>query len=127
MKDKTTGSVVTVKRAIKTLKGAADDVTKAMFIRECKLMVKLGKHRNICRMTGAAMQQVPWLRIIELVAVASGKAAAKAGSTMASMRATPRSLASGQPNKNTSTSRSTAPPGSSCASKKRREKKEPKI
>lgn len=79
MKDKTTGSVVTVKRAIKTLKGAADDVTKAMFIRECKLMVKLGKHRNICRMTGAAMQQVPWLRIIELVAVASGKAAAKAG------------------------------------------------
>ena len=68
VKDKTTGSVVTVKRAIKTLKGAADDVTKAMFIRECKLMVKLGKHRNICRMTGVAMQQVPWLRIIEFAA-----------------------------------------------------------
>ena len=74
VKDKKTGSQVVVRRAVKTLKGHADDVTKASFVRECKLMVKLGKHKNICRMTGVVMQQVPWLRVIEYAAYGDLKA-----------------------------------------------------
>ena len=68
------GKEVAAKRAVKTLKGIADSSEKGYFTRECMLMVAIGKHKNICRMTGIAMQQAPWLRIIEYAAYGDMKA-----------------------------------------------------
>jgi len=67
------GKEVAAKRAVKTLK-TADTTEKGYFTRECMLMVAIGKHKNICRMTGIAMQQSPWLRIIEYAAYGDMKA-----------------------------------------------------
>ena len=62
-----TGAKIKMKRAVKTLKGIADEQSKKMFMRECLIMVAIGNNRNICRMIGVAVQQAPWLCVLEFV------------------------------------------------------------
>jgi len=61
------GQKVLVKRAVKTLKGVADDVSKTLFMREAMIMVAIGAHRNVVKMVGVAVQQAPWLVVLEFV------------------------------------------------------------
>jgi serine/threonine protein kinase len=52
-------------RAVKMLKADANKDAKAEFIRECQMMVKCDGHENLVRMVGVAVQQAPWLCVLE--------------------------------------------------------------
>eukprot|EP00039_Didymoeca_costata_P028262 m.20511 g.20511 ORF g.20511 m.20511 type:complete len:651 (-) comp6865_c0_seq1:143-2095(-) len=53
------------KRAVKMLKGEADAKAKEEFMHECNVMLELGSHPNVVRMVGVAVQQIPWLCVLE--------------------------------------------------------------
>ena len=65
LKDKGTGTVVRNPRAVKMLKGEADKKAKEEFMRECNMMLDIGEHPNVVQMVGVAVQQVPWLCVLE--------------------------------------------------------------
>jgi serine/threonine protein kinase len=62
------GKMVDSKRAVKTLKGAADAVSKALFARKAMTMIGMGNHKNLCHLKGLVMQQAPWLSVFEYCA-----------------------------------------------------------
>ena len=47
------------------LKGQADKKAKEEFMRECNMMLEIGEHPNVVQMVGVAVQQVPWLCVLE--------------------------------------------------------------
>lgn len=51
-------------RAVKLLKNAAGPADKAQFINECMAMLEL-QHDNVVRLIGVAIQQKPWLAVLE--------------------------------------------------------------
>lgn len=55
------------KRAVKMLKGSATRDAKKEFVRECDMMIEAGKHRNLVQMVGVALQQSPWLCVLEFL------------------------------------------------------------
>jgi hypothetical protein len=59
------GKIVKTPRAVKTLKSnIADETAKKMFLRECLIMVAVGKHKHVVSMVGVAVQQAPWLVVL---------------------------------------------------------------
>eukprot|EP00039_Didymoeca_costata_P010634 m.143760 g.143760 ORF g.143760 m.143760 type:complete len:780 (+) comp14905_c0_seq3:253-2592(+) len=60
-------SAVKVPRAVKMMKSAATQKVKNEYIREAITMLKVGDHENIVRMVGVAVQQAPWLVVLEFV------------------------------------------------------------
>ena len=67
-KSKKTGKPVEVPRAVKTLKtGGASEADKNEFLREAMIMLAVGKHANVVRMVGVAVQQAPWLVVLEFM------------------------------------------------------------
>ena len=67
-KSKKTGKPVDVPRAVKTLKtGGATEADKNEFLREAMIMLAVGKHSNVVRMVGVAVQQAPWLVVLEFM------------------------------------------------------------
>ena len=65
VKDKASGAVTEERRAVKMLKGEADKKAKEEFMRECNMMLDIGEHPNVVQMVGVAVQQVPWLCVLE--------------------------------------------------------------
>eukprot|EP00049_Salpingoeca_infusionum_P027774 m.34228 g.34228 ORF g.34228 m.34228 type:complete len:1156 (-) comp9750_c0_seq1:1510-4977(-) len=53
-----------IKRAVKLLRNAASVADKTEFLREAETMLKL-EHQNIVQMAGVAVQQRPWLCVLE--------------------------------------------------------------
>jgi len=53
-----------IMRAIKVLKGAASVADRGEFLHEAEMMLKL-KHPNLVELVGVAVQQRPWLTVIE--------------------------------------------------------------
>ena len=51
-------------RAVKLLKGNADEAAKDEFVRECESMLAVD-HPNLVRMVAVCVQQAPWLCILE--------------------------------------------------------------
>lgn len=63
-----TDVTVTVPRAVKMLKGAATEKIKQEYIREAITMLRVGEeHDGVVRMVGVAVQQAPWLVVLEFV------------------------------------------------------------
>ena len=62
---KTANKIVERKRAVKMLKAGADKSAKAEFIRECQMMLRCDGHENLVNMVGVAVQQAPWLCVLE--------------------------------------------------------------
>jgi serine/threonine protein kinase len=58
---------VTVPRAVKMMKSAATQQVKDEYCREAITMLKIGDHDNIVRLIGVAVQQAPWLMVLEFV------------------------------------------------------------
>jgi len=56
-----------IKRAVKMLKNGATPDAKTEFVQECNMMVLAGKHPNIVQMVGVALQQPPWLCVLEFL------------------------------------------------------------
>jgi len=54
-----------IKRAVKKLKGEAHAKAKAEFMSECNVMLEIGEHPNVVQMVGVAIQQTPWLCVLE--------------------------------------------------------------
>jgi hypothetical protein len=52
--------------AVKMLRSGANPANKAEFLREASIMVDL-QHPNVCAILGVAMQQRPWLAVLEYV------------------------------------------------------------
>eukprot|EP00050_Salpingoeca_kvevrii_P007735 m.298238 g.298238 ORF g.298238 m.298238 type:complete len:1104 (-) comp13814_c0_seq1:278-3589(-) len=61
-----TGNTETVKRAVKTLRGQASDADRDEFVHEAEIMLKI-KHRNLVNLIGVAVQQRPWLMVLEFL------------------------------------------------------------
>jgi serine/threonine protein kinase len=62
------GTAVEVPRAVKTLKtSGATAADKNEFLREALIMLAVGKHVNVVRMVGVAVQQAPWLVVLEFM------------------------------------------------------------
>lgn len=59
--------VTVVKRGVKMLKGSATPNAKAEFTHECTMMVEAGPHPNVVQMVGVALQQAPWLCVLEFI------------------------------------------------------------
>lgn len=55
----------TRKVAVKLLKAGAGGDAKSDFVRECLMMMKCGDHPNLATMIGAAVQQAPFLCVLE--------------------------------------------------------------
>jgi serine/threonine protein kinase len=51
-------------RAVKILASASSQKHRAAFIEEAEVMLKL-KHKNLTQLVGVAIQQRPWLSVIE--------------------------------------------------------------
>ena len=62
---KKSGKMIEKQRAVKMLKAVADKAAKAEFIRECQMMLKCDGHENLVNMVGVAVQQAPWLCVLE--------------------------------------------------------------
>eukprot|EP00040_Diaphanoeca_grandis_P036144 m.229306 g.229306 ORF g.229306 m.229306 type:complete len:1041 (+) comp33557_c8_seq2:286-3408(+) len=62
-----TGKKIPITRAVKTLKAGAEGVDKNEFLREALIMLAVGKHANIVSMVGVAVQQAPWLVVLEFM------------------------------------------------------------
>eukprot|EP00041_Stephanoeca_diplocostata_P034738 m.1200197 g.1200197 ORF g.1200197 m.1200197 type:complete len:779 (-) comp24572_c0_seq34:2227-4563(-) len=60
------GSVTKVKRAVKLLKGAASEGDRGEFVREAETMLNFD-HDNVVRLIGVAVQQSPWLTVLEFM------------------------------------------------------------
>jgi hypothetical protein len=60
-------SNVRVPRAVKMMRSAADEETRQEFIRETMNMVHLGDHPNVVRLIGVAVEEYPWLAVLEFV------------------------------------------------------------
>ena len=59
---------VTVPRAVKMMKSAATEAVKTEYIREAITMLRVGEdHENVVRLVGVAVQQAPWLVVLEFV------------------------------------------------------------
>jgi len=58
---------VRVPRAVKMMRSAADEATKEEFIRETMNMVHIGDHQNVVRLIGVAVEEYPWLAVLEFV------------------------------------------------------------
>eukprot|EP00053_Salpingoeca_punica_P018360 m.179640 g.179640 ORF g.179640 m.179640 type:complete len:640 (-) comp17412_c1_seq5:477-2396(-) len=58
------GQPTSVKRAVKMLKSGADAADKKEFLRETETHVQLS-HPNLVKMIGVAVQQKPWLTVLE--------------------------------------------------------------
>lgn len=65
--NKKTGAPKTVKRAVKMLKNTATADAKTEFVHECDMMVEAGQHKNLVKMVGVALQQAPWLCVLEFL------------------------------------------------------------
>jgi len=63
-----------VMRAIKVLKGAASVADRGEFLHEAEMMLKL-KHPNLVTLVGVAVQQRPWLTVIEYLDYGDGREA----------------------------------------------------
>ena len=61
-----------VMRAIKVLKGAASVADRGEFLHEAEMMLKL-KHPNLVELVGVAVQQRPWLTVIEYLDYGDGQ------------------------------------------------------
>lgn len=59
------GGVVRIKRAVKMLKNNASRQDKQEFLREAETMLALGEHNNLLRLVGVAVQQAPWLAVLQ--------------------------------------------------------------
>eukprot|EP00039_Didymoeca_costata_P015262 m.256355 g.256355 ORF g.256355 m.256355 type:complete len:1105 (+) comp16186_c0_seq23:215-3529(+) len=59
------GNIVQVDRAVKTLKQGAGGNDKNEFLKEAMIMLAIGNHPNIVQMVGVAVQQAPWLCVLE--------------------------------------------------------------
>ena len=59
------GNKITVHRAVKTLKQGAGGADKDEFLREALLSLAIGRHKNCIRLVGVAVQQPPWLCVLE--------------------------------------------------------------
>ena len=57
-------------RAVKLLRGAATADDRKEFLREAELMLELD-HQNLVRIIGVAVQQRPWLVVLEYMRVCS--------------------------------------------------------
>jgi hypothetical protein len=65
LRKRSDGKIVKTPRAVKTLKSnIADETAKKMFLRECLIMVAVGKHQHVVSMVGVAVQQAPWLVVL---------------------------------------------------------------
>lgn len=53
-----------VRRAVKMLRGGASEADRKVFIRETQFMRHM-KHENLVHLVGVAMQQKPWLMVLE--------------------------------------------------------------
>ena len=60
------GTVKKVQRAVKTLKGAASLADRDEFVRESEVMLDFD-HDNVTRIVGVAVQQMPWLSVLEFM------------------------------------------------------------
>eukprot|EP00912_Choanoflagellata_sp_UC4_P001432 UC4_evm4s893 len=54
-------------RAVKTLRDGASVSDKQEFVKEAKVMIDLGEHINMVNIVGVAVQQRPWLCVLEFV------------------------------------------------------------
>jgi len=59
------GTKKKLKRAVKLLKGEADSKAKQEFMHECNIMLDIGDHPNVVKLIGVAVQQVPWLCVLD--------------------------------------------------------------
>lgn len=59
------GGTIKIKRAVKMLKNNARREDKTEFLREAGTMLTLGDHENLVKMVGVAVQQAPWLAVLE--------------------------------------------------------------
>lgn len=57
-----------VRRAVKLLRNTATGADKAEFLREAETMLEL-QHPNLVRLVGVAVQQRPWLTVLEYMTV----------------------------------------------------------
>lgn len=55
-----------VKRAVKTLRGECTDKDRDEFVHEAEIMLKIS-HKNCVSMIGVAVQQRPWLMVLEFL------------------------------------------------------------
>eukprot|EP00051_Salpingoeca_urceolata_P027509 m.481762 g.481762 ORF g.481762 m.481762 type:complete len:903 (-) comp22323_c0_seq1:103-2811(-) len=53
-------------RAVKTLRGQASEADRDEFVHESEVMLRLG-HRNLVSLIGVAVQQRPWLMVLEFL------------------------------------------------------------
>ena len=60
-----TGAKIKVHRAVKTLKQGAGGADKDEFLREALLSLAIGVHENCVRLIGVAVQQPPWLCVLD--------------------------------------------------------------
>jgi len=58
------GGVVKLKRAVKMVRNNATMEDKKEFLREAETMIKL-EHENLVKLIGVAVQQAPWLAVLE--------------------------------------------------------------
>lgn len=58
---------VTVPRAVKMMKAQATQQVKEDYVREASTMLKIGDSENIVRLIGVAVQQAPWLMVLEFI------------------------------------------------------------
>eukprot|EP00039_Didymoeca_costata_P032338 m.37383 g.37383 ORF g.37383 m.37383 type:complete len:1282 (+) comp9309_c0_seq1:436-4281(+) len=60
------GKPIQVRRAVKVLKGSANTADKSDFLHESETMLQL-KHPNLVDLVGVAVQQRPWLAVMEYI------------------------------------------------------------
>lgn len=53
-----------IKRAVKILKGSASTADRSEFLHEAEMMLDM-IHPNLAKLVGVAVQQRPWLTVIE--------------------------------------------------------------
>lgn len=63
---KADGTIVKIPRAIKLLKGGASTADRDEFVREAETMLDFD-HDNVIRIVGVAVQQSPWLSVLEFM------------------------------------------------------------
>ncbi len=59
-----------IRRAVKMLRNSATTADKTEFLREAETMLEFD-HPNLVRLVGVAVQQRPWLTVIEYMEVAN--------------------------------------------------------
>lgn len=60
------GKQIEIPRAVKIMRGNADSAARAEFLHEAEMMMELN-HVNLVGMVGVAVQQKPWLTVIEYI------------------------------------------------------------